>query len=403
MPLRKRFVLQGLVWCCMLMAGCASQRYPTPVASASQAGAESASATPDPQAPSVIDELQRLPVKEPAYIERAAETGEVSEYLIGPGDVLLITLWRGMQFDRVPVTVRPDGKISFLFLENLAVSGLTPSQVDDLITTKLARFVRQPQLDVVVQEFNSKKVALFGEVNRLSGQPLSGPNIYPLKGKMTLLDLLLTAGGHTEHADLNHVEINRQGHVFTVDLYKALFQGESQYNVVVQPGDRVVVPPMPRAQPKVFVVGEVRTPGGYPLERDDRVFDAISKAGGFGVAPALKKIRVLRYGNRTSPVVLEADMQAFLTDLREDQNMPLRDRDVVVVPRSFVGELKDTVATLTPFLQFLLFPAIFRDVYTTGGGLRINTGLPPSGLSTTTTGEVTGATVRPTPTTTTTP
>lgn len=96
-------------------------------------------------------------------------------------------------------------------------------------------------------------------------------------------------------------------------------------------------------------------------------------------------------------------MQAFLTDLREDQNMPLRDRDVVVIPRSFVGELKDTIATLTPFLQFLLFPATFRDIYTTGGGLRVNTGAPPSSLSTTITGEVTGATVRPTPTTTTAP
>jgi len=395
----KRFVLPGLLSCCMLVAGCASQRYPAPIAAALQAKAGSASETLEAQAPSVVDELQRLTVQEPAY----SENGGVAEYLIGPGDILLITLWRGMQFDRVSITVRPDGKISFLFLENLQVSGLTPSQVDDLITTRLARFMRQPQIDVVVQEYNSKKVALFGEVNRLGAQLLSGPNIYPLKGKTTLLDLLLTAGGHTEHADLNRVEISRQGHVFKVDLYKALFQGEPQYNVVVQPGDRVVVPPLPRAQPKVFVIGEVRTPGGYTLERDDRVFDAISKAGGFGAAPALKKVRVLRYGDRTSPSVLQADMQAFLTDLRADQNVTLRDRDVVVIPRSFIGELKETVASITPFLQFLLFPAAYRDVYTTGGGLRVNTGFPPTSLSTTVTGEVTGSAVRPTTTTTTTP
>jgi len=85
--------------------------------------------------------------------------------------------------------IRPDGKISFGFVEDLDVNGLTLSQLDNLLTKHIRKYLRKPRLDVIVKEYHSKTINLLGAV-QYRNQPNTGPGKYTLRGKTTLLESL---------------------------------------------------------------------------------------------------------------------------------------------------------------------------------------------------------------------
>ena len=89
----------------------------------------------------------------------------VVEYKIDSGDTLEITFWEGTTPQKEEIFVRPNGKISFGFVEDLSVNGLTSSQLDDRLTTYLKEYVKKPRIDVVVKEFDSKFVQVVGAID----------------------------------------------------------------------------------------------------------------------------------------------------------------------------------------------------------------------------------------------
>jgi protein involved in polysaccharide export with SLBB domain len=298
-----------------------------------------------------------------------------AEYIIGPGDLLSITAWKGAKFSTADVIVRPDGKISYSFLEDLKVSGLTATEVDALITKRLKEFVRLPRIDVLVKEHNSKKVALFGEISRLAGRTLTGPNIYPLKGRTTLLDLILTAGGQTEKADLSRVELNRRGKLYRINLVQALVGKKELRNVVLDNGDRVFVPKLKKLEEKkVLVLGEVEDPGLLTFKKETTLVDAIAKAGGLTRRAVQDQVHVIR-GDLKNPRFFKLDLKKLLREGDLSQNLVLKDKDIVYVPKRTLYKVEEWVRAMTPILDFLLRPAMYRDAYTTGGDfLRFDTG-----------------------------
>lgn len=346
-------------------------------------------------------ELQPLP-KEikpaepiPSYTENRtySETLGFPEYVVGPSDVLTITFWKGTTPETVPIFVRPDGKISFSFLEDVPVVGLTPTQIDNLITERLSAYVKKPRIDVVVKDYNSKKVSLFGAINRLQ-TGISGPGIYPITGRVTMLDLILVAGGHSEQADLTRVELTRKGKIYSLNLYNALFQGESSQNISVEAGDRIVVPELSQYQEgkmpdrKVFVLGEVKSPGLYRFKKTIHVVEAISMAGGTTIHAVEDDTKVLR-GDEKRRVVLASNIKKFLKELDMSQNIALEDGDVVFVPKSTISNVSDFFNKISPILSGLLYPGLYRDIYTTGGGLRFDTGPPTTSSQPTSVPQVT--------------
>jgi len=300
------------------------------------------------------------------------EEFEMPEYIIGPGDVLDISLWEGTEEKKHTMTVRSDGTISISFLDDVKVSGLTERQVKKTIIEGLTNFVKNPRVDVLVKGFNSKKASLFGEVNILQ-TGVSGPGNYPLKGKTTVLDLLVSAGGATSNADLRRARLMRGGKTYTLNLYKTMFQGDMSQNIILDVGDLVIIPESPTASDKVFVLGEVRDPGAYSFKHEIDLVTAISLAGGYSYDAKEKNILVIRgYPAKTN--VLVANLKDFLRQGDFSQNIPLQSGDVVYVPRSVIGDINYYVSRLTPMLDFTFYPSRYRDAYTTGGGLRINTG-----------------------------
>jgi polysaccharide biosynthesis/export protein len=168
---------------------------------------------------------------------KAVQPNEEPGYVIGAQDVLDISVWKEPDVTRT-VPVRPDGKISLPLVKDIQAAGLTPMQLESLITQKLQKFVTDPQVSVIVKEINSRRIFILGEVNR-SGAFTLLPN-------MTILQGLSGAGGFTQFANLKGIYLLRLESGKEVKYpfnYKEVINGQNpNQNILLKPGDTIVVP-----------------------------------------------------------------------------------------------------------------------------------------------------------------
>lgn len=291
----------------------------------------------------------------------------VAEYLIGPGDVLELTSWAGTKPEKSETTVRPDDTISFSFLDDIKVGGLTSRQVDALLTEKLSKYIKNVRIDVVVLKYESKSALLFGEINILQVGK-SGPGKYILKGKTTVLDLIVDAGGDTKDSDLKNVELVRNGKRYPLNLYKVMFKGDVTQNVIIDDGDVVTVPELPTLGERVYVFGEVEKEGIYAQENTPDLLAAIGQAGGTTPVAVKGHVKIIRgYREGSKPVVLSASLDDILKRGDISQNVPLIDGDVVYVPRTVIGDVNEFILNTTPLLEYLLYPDKYDEAYSLKG------------------------------------
>lgn len=160
-----------------------------------------------------------------------------TSYLIAPDDVLAIDVWKETEISRT-VPVRPDGKISLPLLNDVQAAGLTATDLASAITEKLKKFIANPQVTVIVTAVNSQKVYVLGEVLRAG--------VLPLLPSMTVLQAISSAGGFTQFANQKGVYVLRTENGQQVKYpfnYKEVIKGVNiQQNIVLKPGDTIVVP-----------------------------------------------------------------------------------------------------------------------------------------------------------------
>jgi polysaccharide biosynthesis/export protein len=157
-------------------------------------------------------------------------------YRIGIEDVLDISVWKEPNVSR-SVPVRPDGMISLPLINDIRAAGLTPAELSKEITTKLEKFITAPQVTVTVTAINSQRAYIVGEVSR--------PGPITLLPGMTVLQALATAGGFTQFANEKHISILRMEHGKQIRYafnYKSALRGDMKENILVKPGDTIVVP-----------------------------------------------------------------------------------------------------------------------------------------------------------------
>jgi polysaccharide export outer membrane protein len=168
---------------------------------------------------------------------RAKPATDDPNYVIGPEDELIISVWKEPDISRT-VPVRPDGKISLALLNDVQATGRTPMQLGSDITEKLKSFISEPQVTVIVTKINSQRIFVVGEVPRTGSYTLS-PN-------MTAVDAISSAGGFTPFAKRTKIYILRKedGKVISIPFnYKEVVKNRrSEQDVVLKPGDRIVVP-----------------------------------------------------------------------------------------------------------------------------------------------------------------
>jgi polysaccharide biosynthesis/export protein len=164
-------------------------------------------------------------------------TVPVEEYKIGAQDVLRIDVWKEAELTRT-VPVRPDGKISLPLLNDVQAAGLTAAQLSAVISEGLKKFINSPQVTVTVNEINSRRVYVTGEVAHAGA--------FPLLPNMTVLQALSSSGGFSQFAKTKNIYVLRTEdgkqvkHPFN---YKEVLAGRKQEeNIALQPGDVIVVP-----------------------------------------------------------------------------------------------------------------------------------------------------------------
>ena len=305
----------------------------------------------------------RLPLTKGARVERdmfnidenaAFKTiNGVPEYRVGPGDEVSITMWQGSKPEVHKVTVGVDGTISLPFFEGVNINDMTPTEIDEFMTKTLLRYVRHPRVDVNILKYKSKNATIFGQIRDLQRQP-TGPGTYPLQGKETLVDFISRTGGPTEKADMTQVQIIRGGKVVKLNLERAIQQADWRENAIINDGDTVFVPSLEQAGRRVYVLGEVKTPGIVEFMGDFRLLDAISKTGGFGENVYYPDIRVIR-ADRDKPLIMPVAFDRLLEEGDLTQNLALNDRDVIIVPRSPIGNWNQFIKNISPSLDLLLF------------------------------------------------
>ncbi len=157
-------------------------------------------------------------------------------YVIGTGDRLNIQVWKDPTLSGT-VTVRPDGFITLPLVNEVQVSGLATGQLRKLLEEKYKEFLVSPVVTIRVEDVQSNEVFLVGQVNK--------PAAYRIGGNETLLQFLTRAGGLTIFADRRNIKVvRREGErikEYTVD-YNAIIQGDLRQDILLRPGDRVIVP-----------------------------------------------------------------------------------------------------------------------------------------------------------------
>lgn len=199
---------------------------------------ESASPAPEaaiPERPSRTATRQ-APTSKPASLDTAG--GARDTYEIGAGDVLQISVWKEPDASVPSVVVRPDGKIAMPLLKEVEVAGLTPTQVEKVITERLSQLINTPDVTVLVTAVNSKRVYIVGAAKK------EGPLAYTYR--MNIMQAIAESGGLTEYAKRRKIYVLRtdNGKEYRLPFnYDEVIKGEHlDQNIQLLPGDTVVIP-----------------------------------------------------------------------------------------------------------------------------------------------------------------
>ncbi|MDX8413893.1 MAG: FG-GAP-like repeat-containing protein [Mariprofundales bacterium] len=279
----------------------------------------------------------------------------VADYIVGPGDKLEFTFWLGGTSTTYRQTVQADGNISLPYLDDLKpVSGLSIMELSDHLTAMVARYQRNPRVDVVLMKAQSKTATIFGQVKDLQRQP-TGPGTYYLMGKETLVDYIARTGGPTKDADMTKVQIVRGGKTIFLNLNRAIKQADWSENAIMEDGDTVFISSRAQSKHMVFVMGAVGKAGLVEYVGELRFLEAVSRAGGFDKRAYQRDIRIVRQ-NRDSPQIIPVNFDRFMHDGDLTQNMVLHDKDVVIVPTRPIDNWNRFITDIQPTLTILASP-----------------------------------------------
>lgn len=170
-----------------------------------------------------------------------AVVGDGGDYRIGADDRVQVTVWRNPELS-INTPVRPDGKISVPIIGDVEAGGRTPSEVAETIKQKLSTYIREPNVAVILTDLRSHE---FLSRVRVTGA-VRTPRSIPHRQGMTVLDLVLEAGGVNDFASPNRTKLYRKvgakTEVFEIELGDILNKGQLSTNLLVRPGDVITVP-----------------------------------------------------------------------------------------------------------------------------------------------------------------
>lgn len=173
----------------------------------------------------------------------ALQEGPGQDYIIGPLDELSIHVWRNPELGAEKIQVRPDGRITIPLVTDMPAVGKTPAMLQEDIRLQLSQYIEDPIVSVMVTQFAgtfSQQIRVVGASER--------PASLPYRANMTVLDAMIAVGGLSEFAAGNRAKLIRfdkqsgSQREYALRLGDLLRQGDSRANVMLQPGDVIIIP-----------------------------------------------------------------------------------------------------------------------------------------------------------------
>jgi polysaccharide export outer membrane protein len=279
------------------------------------------------------------------------------DYRIGPEDLLEITVFEVEKLNKI-VRVSSQGNINLPLLGILKVKGLTADELEKEIQSLLAeKYIQDPQVNVLIKEYRNQRITVMGAVKN--------PNVFDVTGQKTVLEMLAMAGGMRDDAGqllfllrLPKLEGETakeakkidepKPEAFIIDLEGLLVEGNLRLNLPLLHGDVMNIP----VAGKVFVGGEVKSPGGFMRGKKMTLSQAIILAGGLSFKANASETKIIRYSEKgTDREVLTFNVHTIQKGKAEDPY--LRENDIIFVPASgvktFLAGVKDIFRTAVGF------------------------------------------------------
>jgi len=264
----------------------------------------------------------------PPLIARSAPR----ELSLIPGDVVAISVYRQPDL-ATEIRIPQGGTIRFPLIGTVTTNGCSIIDVENEIRQRLDKdFLKDPQVTVTVKEYAPRKIYVLGGVTHPSGYQFQPTE------RVTLLQLIAAAGGTTDKAYKEFVQIVRRGNreerevilLSVVDVERSVASGKAEADLELYPDDLVVIPSAARV---VYVLGAVEQPGWFEIPADTRMTTsmAISRAGSFTKFAAKGSIQILRQSPTGESKRLPVDMGNVLAG-RLEEDLVLEPGDVVWVP-----------------------------------------------------------------------
>jgi len=298
----------------------------------------------------------------------------VNDYLIGPNDVITIRVFEQTTMD-TQARVAGDGTIRFPMLGVIQVAGLNERKLEETIQNRLrGKFLQDPHVTVFVTEPHAREVAIVGQVKT--------PGLYPVYGRMTVIDLISKAGGLTEKAGGMAYVIRKNGATHSespdstalrqalaeasgpdprsikIDLKGLLLRGEEKWNIALNVGDCVSIPDAGF----IHVTGlGVEKPGTFELKNAPNTFsEFIDEAGGLKFS-ASDKMLLIRRTPDGQDLIIPVNYAKITADPRND--IPVQSGDTLLVNRA---PIKTVLAAIGTGISTVFRATIYYSLNTSG-------------------------------------
>ncbi len=286
-------------------------------------------------------------------LTEVAQEPDGGDYRICIEDRLEISVYDDEDLRR-KMPVRPDGKISFPLIGEVTAAGRTPEEVRTELRTRLSRYVRDPDVTIIVEEFAGTRVLILGEVGR--------PGIVPVRRNARVMDALAAAGGVNvsqpssggggggeQGADFERAYLIRNDRILGVDFRRLIELGDTTQNILVHEGDLIYIPST--LDNEVYVLGVVQSPGTIRFRNRISLVEALSEVGGPKENVTTGTVVVIR-DSLTDAKAYSLSLGDIL-DARA-RNIPLQRGDIVYVTPSILDSLVDISNKILPLLQTVI-------------------------------------------------
>jgi polysaccharide export outer membrane protein len=292
--------------------------------------------------------------------QMVAETRELPT--LGKGDVLSASVYDEPDLGISGVPIRPDGMISFPLIGDVQAAGRSVDELTAEISTRLARFVIEPRVSVIVTQLNSVNYTVNGEVTK--------PGVFPLVTDVRLTEAIARAGGFkkgqfrsssVEVADLSSAFIARRGRVLPVDFTRLFRQGDLRFDIELQDGDYINIPS--GLSKEVYIVGEVNKPAQFAFREAMPMSRSLALAEGFTREADLSRVHIVR-GALSNPNLVIVNFKDVLNGKAQD--VQLEPNDIVYVPPTHLSVWSQMLNQIVPTITAIQTGIILGN--SVGGG-----------------------------------